>query len=114
VSPRAKPKPRERLPEWRPKVEHPPLAEFGSEAAKGAFPRAFSDDAAFWKYLLSPATASPLGGWVSGLDREEHRVLSKASSAAGGYLVPTTFDDQITAARRARGDRRHQPRARHG
>jgi hypothetical protein len=104
VSPRVKPKPRERLPEWRPKVEHPPLAEFRSEAARGEFPRAFSDDAAFWKYLLTPATPSPLGGavYVYGLDREEHRVLSKASSAAGGYLVPTSFDEQITAARRAR------------
>jgi hypothetical protein len=38
-----------------------------------------------------------------GLDPEEHRVLSKARSAAGGYLMPTTFDDQIAAARRTRG-----------
>lgn len=29
-------------------------------------------------------------------------MLSKATSAAGGYLVPTSLDDQITAARRAR------------
>jgi predicted phage gp36 major capsid-like protein len=39
---------------------------------------------------------------VSLLESDEHRVLSKASSAAGGYLVPTSFDEQITAARRAR------------
>jgi HK97 family phage major capsid protein len=97
VSPRAQPKLRQ-----VPALRHPSPAEFRSEAAKGEFPRAFSEDSAFWKYLLTPATPSPLGGSVYGLDREEHRVLSKASSAAGGYLVPTTFDDQITAARRAR------------
>jgi HK97 family phage major capsid protein len=100
VSPRVKPKPK--LPEWRPEVKNPWLAEFRSEAAKGERPRAFSDDAAFWKYLLTPAVPGPLGGADYGLDREEHRVLSKASSAAGGYLVPTSFDEQITAARRAR------------
>jgi HK97 family phage major capsid protein len=98
VSPRVKPK----LPEWRPEVRNPSHAEFRSEAARGELPRAFSDDAAFWKYLLTPPVPSPLGGVDYGLDREEHRVLSKASSAAGGYLVPTSFDDQITAARRAR------------
>jgi len=65
-------------------------------------PRAFDEDAAFWKYLLTPAIPAPLGGAHYGLDREEHRVLSKASNAAGGYLVPTSLDDQITAARRAR------------
>jgi HK97 family phage major capsid protein len=52
--------------------------------------------------LGAGAVPSPLGGSVYGLDREEHRVLSKATSAAGGYLVPTSMDEQITAARRAR------------
>jgi HK97 family phage major capsid protein len=51
---------------------------------------------------LTPAAPSALGGSVYGLDREEHRLLSKASSAAGGYLVPTSLDERITAARRAR------------
>jgi HK97 family phage major capsid protein len=32
----------------------------------------------------------------------ELRVLSKATSAAGGYLVPQDFDQRITSARRAR------------
>jgi HK97 family phage major capsid protein len=83
-------------------VRNPSQAEFRSEAAKGELPRAFSEDSAFWKYLLSPPVPSPLGGSVYSLDVEEHRVLSKATSAAGGYLVPTSLDDQITAARRAR------------
>jgi HK97 family phage major capsid protein len=102
VSPRVKPKQPPALNEVWPHVENPSQAEFRSEAAKGELPRAFSEDAAFWKYLLTPAVPAPLGGADYGLDREEHRVLSKASSAAGGYLVPTSFDDQITAARRAR------------
>lgn len=93
MSPRVKPKPK--LPEWRPELRNPSAAEFRSEAAKGEFPRAFSDDTAFWKYLLAPAIPSPMGGSLYGLDREEHSVLSKASSAAGGYLVPTSFDEQI-------------------
>ena len=36
------------------------------------------------------------------LDPEEHRVLSKASNGAGAYLVPTSIDEAITAARPAR------------
>jgi hypothetical protein len=78
------------------------LAEFRSKAANGERTHAASPDEAWWKYLLTPPVPSPLGGVDYGLDREEHRVLSKASSAAGGYLVPTSMDDQITAARRAR------------
>jgi hypothetical protein len=35
-------------------------------------------------------------------DEREHRVLSKATSAAGGYLVPQDFDALVTSARRAR------------
>jgi HK97 family phage major capsid protein len=102
MSPRVKPKQPHVLNENWEHVRNPSQAEFRSEAAKGEFPRAFSEDTAFWKYLLTPATVSPLGGTVPLLESEEHRVLSKASSAAGGYLVPTSLDDQITAARRAR------------
>jgi hypothetical protein len=83
-------------------VKNPTLAEFRSEAAKGEFPHAFSEETALWKYLLSPETVSPLGGTVPLLDPEEHRVLSKASGPVGGYLVDQSFDDRITAARRAR------------
>jgi HK97 family phage major capsid protein len=103
MSPRVKPK--QKPPALNENWEHarnPSQAEFRCEAAKGELPRAFDEDAAFWKYLLTPAIPAPLGGAHYGLDREEHRVLSKASNAAGGYLVPTSLDDQITAARRAR------------
>jgi HK97 family phage major capsid protein len=78
------------------------LAEFRSRVVSGERTHAASPDEVWWKYLLAPAVPSPLGGSVYGLDQDEHRVLSKASSAAGGYLVPTSLDDQITAARRAR------------
>ncbi len=102
MSPRVKPKQPPVLNENWEHVRNPSQARVRSEAAKGEFPRAFSEDTAFWKYLLTPTTVSPLGGSVPLLETEEHRVLSKASSAAGGYLVPTSLDDQITAARRAR------------
>jgi HK97 family phage major capsid protein len=78
------------------------LAEFRSRVVSGERTHAASPDEVWWKYLLAPGVPSPLGGSVYGLDREEHRVLSKATSAAGGYLVPTSLDEQITAARRAR------------
>jgi HK97 family phage major capsid protein len=52
---------------------------------------------AFWRRMLDPAIVP--GGT---LDDNELRVLSKASGSAGAYLVPTDFDDLISAARRAR------------
>ena len=76
--------------------------EFRSAAVRGEGPPASSPDDVLWKYLLSPPVASPMGGAMLDLSREEQRVLSKATSAAGGYLVGASFDDQITAARRAR------------
>ena len=64
---------------------------------------------AFWKYLVSPPTRF-VSKDFPGLDaaqilyeESELRVLSKASSAAGGYIVPEDFDQMITASRRARG-----------
>jgi len=78
------------------------FAEFRSRVASGERTHAAGADEVWWKYLLSPAIPSSLGGSVYGLDQEEQRVLSKASSAAGGYLVPTSMDEQITSARRAR------------
>ena len=64
---------------------------------------AVSPETAFWKY----ATARPMEGFsrYEGdhlspylFEEREHRVLSKATSAAGGYLVPSDFDAQITRA----------------
>jgi HK97 family phage major capsid protein len=79
-------------------------AEFRSASAAGREVMR-SRDEVFWKYLtdgnatfqVAPGAArTPL--FTDG----EYRVLSKATSAAGGYLVPQDFDDQITSARRAR------------
>jgi hypothetical protein len=53
-------------------VRNPSQAEFRSEVVTGEFPRAFSEDTAFWEYLLAPATVSPLGGTVPLLEPEEH------------------------------------------
>jgi HK97 family phage major capsid protein len=63
---------------------------------------------AFWKYMLAPpfgAGDPDLPGLEAArvlFDDKELRVLSKATNAAGGYLVPTDFDRMITTARRAR------------
>ena len=50
---------------------------------------------AYWKYLTV--------GSLSELDVEEQRALSKASGAAGAFLVPTDFYDQIIRALRFMG-----------
>jgi HK97 family phage major capsid protein len=63
---------------------------------------------AFWKYMLAPPFGSgdpDLPGLDAArvlFDEKELRVLSKATNAAGGYLVPQDFDRMITSARRAR------------
>lgn len=53
-----------------------------------------------WKYLTAPIGIS--GDPRSLLDRAEQRVLSKATSAAGGYLVPTDLEAQILSVVHAR------------
>jgi HK97 family phage major capsid protein len=84
-------------------------AEFRSASAAG---RSFatSRDAVFWKYLTNRHVPS-LGVDALGdrdhpgsflLDDAEQRVLSKATGAAGGFLVPSDFDEQVTSVRRAR------------
>jgi HK97 family phage major capsid protein len=87
-------------------------AEFRSKtgADGSGLPVVLTDrDEVLWRYLT--ATVMPeFGGRAYAGDElsaylvepREHRVLSKATSAAGGYLVPSDFDDQITFARRAR------------
>jgi HK97 family phage major capsid protein len=63
---------------------------------------------AFWDYMTaqhvpafgSQSTLTSLDGFL--LDDAELRVLSKATSAAGGYLVPSDFGDRTTTARRGR------------
>lgn len=63
----------------------------------------------FWKYLTArPNMLAEDGsepGWSPArflFEPTEQRVLSKATSAAGGFLVPQDFDSLITSARRAR------------
>lgn len=62
--------------------------------------RSPSKDRAFWRYMTAPrgVTGNPLDM----LDQHEHRVLSKASGAAGGYLVPLDLYEQIIEVRRQR------------
>jgi HK97 family phage major capsid protein len=82
------------------------FAEFRSGGGRERI--ATSRDAAFWKYM----TAAPTGikdPALAGIDatnvlfeEAEVRVLSNATSAAGGYLVPSDFDQMVTSARRAR------------
>lgn len=54
---------------------------------------------AFWRYVSGPMPTT--GNPLDMLDKVERRVLSKASNPAGGYLVPSDFDDQIVSLRRA-------------
>jgi len=92
-------------PKYRADVAVRPVdAEFRAKSARGEFPPAISSSSVFWKYVTSPPLIGRTGNHPSdfGLEVEEHRVLSKASNAAGGFLVPTDFDEQITAARRSR------------
>jgi HK97 family phage major capsid protein len=51
---------------------------------------------AFWQYLSTRS--------VSDLDVEEHRALSKGTTTAGGYLVPTDFYNQLIRALRFMGN----------
>lgn len=50
---------------------------------------------AFWRYISTQS--------ISDLDVEEHRALSKGTTTAGGYLVPTDFYNQIIRALRFMG-----------
>ena len=66
-----------------------------------------SRDMIFWRYLTEPEVfpvVSELTGSLhpGTMDDEEFRVLSKATNAAGGYVVPQDFDDQVSSVRRAR------------
>lgn len=79
-------------------------AEFRSKASGTSTTR----EALFWRYLTEPVGIGAIRNEVTGelrpptMDEHEFRALSKASSAAGGYLVPSDFDTMVTTARRAR------------
>jgi HK97 family phage major capsid protein len=53
-------------------------------------------DRAFWVYLTSPNVGQP----EAILEKSEHRALSKATDAGGGYLVPQDMWDQVIEALR--------------
>jgi HK97 family phage major capsid protein len=53
----------------------------------------------FWHYLT--ARPAVTGNSLDVLDETEQRVLSKATSASGGYLAPQDFADQIVSLRRS-------------
>ena len=55
-----------------------------------------------WKYLTT-SPARPNGDPREMLEQNEQRVLSKATGAAGGYLVPTDLEAQILSVVHARG-----------
>jgi hypothetical protein len=52
----------------------------------------------WWKYVSAPASVGADAKVF--LSKQEHRTLSKASGAAGGFLAPTDFDNQVTTLRR--------------
>jgi HK97 family phage major capsid protein len=83
-------------------------AEFRSRGGNDAQTTSTRPDIVFWRYLTGKPVFAPdsaLAGMEAAkilFEDSELRVLSKASSAAGGYLVPNDFGQQITSARRAR------------
>src|SRR4051812_78461 len=105
MSPRVKPRPAPHRPsslssfaEYRRVKDHllermPAAEQLRSAGASDITERAF------WRYVTSAhgVTGDPLAT----LETVERRALSKSTSAAGGYLVPSDFDDQITTLRRA-------------
>ncbi len=80
--------------------------EFRSRAASGQQNFGPSLDSTFWRYMTAPPNAlkGPDDHDVANFlfEPNEQRVLSKATNPAGGFVVPTDFDDMITSARRAR------------
>jgi HK97 family phage major capsid protein len=83
-------------------------AEFRSKVAQGRTAPSASPDWAFWRYATSQTTlfdAPDRPAWAPErylFEPLEQRALSKATGPAGGFLVPSDFDEMITSARRAR------------
>ena len=85
--------------------------EFRSATAAGRPNLGTSQDLVFWKYLTAPGgffdgrTSADEPDWAPQrylIEPLEHRTLSRATGAAGGFAVPSDFDTLITSARRAR------------
>lgn len=78
--------------------------EFRSRSSATSFS---THDSVFWRYMTETGAMTVPDQFtgearLATLDEEEKRVLSKASSAAGGYLVPTDFDQMVSSVRRSR------------
>jgi HK97 family phage major capsid protein len=76
-------------------------AEFRSRGGATSF----TPESVFWRYMTEPGEpiAEAVGQVrLATLDEQEQRVLSKATSAAGGYLVPSDFDNMVASVRRSR------------
>lgn len=64
-----------------------------------------SRESVFWKYMCEPAVLAPVASEFTGqprlatMDDAEQRVLSRATSAAGDYLVPSDFDEMVSSVR---------------
>ncbi len=85
-------------------------AEYRSATQAGRVNLGASKDLAFWRYLTAPSgfdfrVTIDEPEWSPArylMEPAEQRVLSKATNAAGGFLVPSDFDEMVTSARRAR------------
>ena len=83
-------------------------AEYRSRTAGGRELRGVTDERfLFWKYLTAKNTGfgprfegDELSDYL--FDEHEASTLSKATGPAGGFLVPSDFDNLVTSARRAR------------
>jgi len=74
--------------------ERSSLAEYRALEGKGINIAAPSGDSAWWRYALAKSARAEL-------DAAEERALSRASGAAGNFLVPGDLEAQIVSAARA-------------
>jgi HK97 family phage major capsid protein len=82
------------LPRERRDSERSSLAEFRALEGRGITVAAPSGDTAWWRYALAKSARSEL-------DAAEERALSRASGAAGNFLVPSDMEEKIVSAARA-------------
>ena len=60
-----------------------------------------TEERAFWRWATARVRGEASATQM--LDAGEHRALSKGTTTAGGFLVPTDFYDQVVSARTAAG-----------
>lgn len=74
--------------------ERSSLAEYRALEGRGINIAAPSGDSAWWRYALAKSARAEL-------DAAEERALSRASGAAGNFLVPSDLEEKIVSAARA-------------